>query len=70
MMADLKALLRQGDLAQNIPLQDGDLVYVPRMRIGDINDWIVNTWPLLQLIIYPRNFDLPDKLDPYYRHDD
>lgn len=56
MMADLKAILRKGDISQNIPLKDGDLVYVPRMRIGDINDWIQNTVPLLELLLYPARF--------------
>ena len=57
MMADLRAILRQGDLSQNIPLEDGDLVYVPRMLIGDINDWIANTMPLLDFLLYPKRFE-------------
>jgi protein involved in polysaccharide export with SLBB domain len=57
MMANVKALLRKGDLSQNIRLKDGDLVYVPRMLIGDINDWIVNMTPLLNLLLYPGQFD-------------
>jgi hypothetical protein len=56
-MSDVKALLRKADLGQNIRLQDGDLVYIPRMLIGDINDWIANTKPLLELILYPGRFD-------------
>ena len=57
MMADLNALLRKADLGQNVRLEDGDLVYVPRMLIGDINDWIKNTMPLLNLVLYPSEFD-------------
>ena len=56
MMSDLNALLRKADLSQNIPLKDGDLVYVPRMLIGDINDWITNTIPLLDFLFYPDKF--------------
>ena len=56
MMADLKALLRKADLAQNVELQDGDLIYVPRMLIGDINEWIVNTTPLLDFLFYPKKY--------------
>ncbi|MBW1912464.1 MAG: hypothetical protein JRI43_04710, partial [Deltaproteobacteria bacterium] len=56
MMADLYALFNRADLAQNIDLQDGDLVYVPRMLIGDINDWITNTMPLLDFLFYPKRF--------------
>jgi polysaccharide export outer membrane protein len=57
MMADVKALLRKADLSQNIRLKDGDLVYVPRMLIGDINDWIINMTPLLELLLYPGRFE-------------
>jgi len=64
MMANLKDVLRKGDLSQNIPLQDGDLVYVPRMLIGDINDWISNMTPLLDLLFYPGRY-----VDQYYTRD-
>jgi len=57
MMADLKALLRQADVSQNVALQNGDLVYVPRMVIGDINQWINNAKPLLDLLLYPADFE-------------
>lgn len=56
MMSDLDALFTQADLSQNVQLQDGDLVYVPRMLIGDINDWITNTMPLLDFLFYPKRF--------------
>ncbi|MFH1623920.1 MAG: polysaccharide biosynthesis/export family protein [Pseudomonadota bacterium] len=57
MMADLKALLRQADVSQNVALQNGDLVYVPRMVIGDINEWINNAKPLLDFLLYPADFE-------------
>ena len=44
---NLDEILKRGDLAQNVPLQDGDLVYIPRMVIGDINEFINNINPLL-----------------------
>ena len=56
MMSDLNDLLRKADLSQNISLEDGDLVYVPRMLIGDINDWITNTIPLLDFLLYPSRY--------------
>ena len=56
MMSDVKALLRKADLAQNVRLQDGDLVYIPRMLIGDINDWLKNTRPLFEALLYPGRF--------------
>jgi polysaccharide export outer membrane protein len=57
MMADVDALLRKADLTQNVRLKDGDLVYVPRMLIGDVNDWIINITPLLDIMLYPGKFD-------------
>jgi polysaccharide export outer membrane protein len=53
MMSDLKALLREADLGQNVHLEDGDLVYVPRMRIGDVNDWVENIRPILDVLLWP-----------------
>ncbi|MBN2060814.1 MAG: polysaccharide biosynthesis/export family protein [Deltaproteobacteria bacterium] len=64
MMSDLNALFRQADLRQNVSLEDGDLVYVPRMLIGDINDWIANTTPLLDFIFYPKRLQ-----DAYFTRD-
>jgi polysaccharide export outer membrane protein len=57
MMADVKSLLRKADISQNVRLKDGDLVYVPRMLIGDINDWIINMTPLLNILLYPGQFE-------------
>lgn len=57
MMADVKSLLRKADITQNIRLRDGDLVYVPRMLIADINDWIINMTPILNLLLYPGQFE-------------
>lgn len=56
MVADVDAMLNQGDLSQNIALKDGDLVFVPREFIGDINEWIGNHTTLLNFIFYPRKF--------------
>ena len=64
MMSDVRALLRKADLAQNIPLEDGDLIYVPRILIGDINDWIANTTPLLNFLFYPQEL-----VDDYFTKD-
>ncbi|MBK5100263.1 MAG: polysaccharide biosynthesis/export family protein [Desulfobacteraceae bacterium] len=69
MMADLKALLRQADIAQNIALQDGDLVYVPSMVIGDINEWINNAKPLLDILLYPADFEARYFLRRYLHFD-
>ena len=64
MMADVKALFRNADFNQNITLEEDDLVYVPRMKIGDINDWIENSMPLLDFLLYPRQLE-----DSYFERD-
>jgi protein involved in polysaccharide export with SLBB domain len=63
--ANLDEILKRGDLSQNIKLQDGDVVYVPRRTIGDINEFVVNTTPLLEYLYkYPRGFTDNYFLDP------
>ncbi len=55
--ANLDEILKRGDLSQNIGLRDGDVVYVPRQVIGDINEFIINTTPLLEYLFkYPRGY--------------
>jgi protein involved in polysaccharide export with SLBB domain len=48
--ANLDQILLQGDLAQNVRLKDGDVVYVPRSVIGDINEFISVLSPSLDFI--------------------
>ncbi|MDI9569816.1 MAG: polysaccharide biosynthesis/export family protein [Pseudomonadota bacterium] len=54
--ANYNDILKRGDLAQNIKLQSGDVVYVPRMFIGDINEFIANTTPLLNYLLIPASY--------------
>jgi protein involved in polysaccharide export with SLBB domain len=63
--ADIDALLKKGDIGQNINLVDGDVVYIPRSTIGDINEFIVNTVPMLDYLLYPGKFR-----DAYWQSDD
>jgi len=51
--ADLKSLVEQGNFSQNIQLANGDLVYVPRSFIGDVNRFVKQIEPLLRLVMYP-----------------
>jgi polysaccharide export outer membrane protein len=68
MMADVKSLLRKADISQNVRLRDGDLVYVPRMLIADINDWIINMTPLLNIILWPGEFEEQYAAVPYLKY--
>jgi protein involved in polysaccharide export with SLBB domain len=54
--ASLNDVLKKGDISQNIHLLDGDVVYVPRTLIGDINEFIVKTTPLLDYLFYPARY--------------
>jgi len=54
--ANYKRILYQGDMSQNIRLKSGDVVYVPRMVIGDINEFITNTTPLLNYLFFPAQY--------------
>jgi protein involved in polysaccharide export with SLBB domain len=51
--ADLKSLIEEGDLSQNIVLAGGDMVYVPRSGWGSINLVNKRIRPLFELIIWP-----------------
>jgi len=54
--ANLDEILKKGDIAQNVSLQNGDVVYVPRTAIGDVNEFILNTTPLLDYLLYPDRY--------------
>lgn len=54
--ANYNEILKRGDVEQNIALKDGDVVYVPRTVIGDINEFITNTVPLLDYFLYPGDY--------------
>ena len=51
--ADLKSLIEEGNLSQNLVLASGDMVYVPRSGWGDINLYNKRIRPLFELIIWP-----------------
>jgi protein involved in polysaccharide export with SLBB domain len=54
--ASYDAITKQGDIAQNVVLKNGDIVWVPRILIGDINEFIRNSIPLLDYMFYPSRF--------------
>jgi polysaccharide export outer membrane protein len=51
--ADLKKLMEEGDQTQNVALANGDLVFVPRSAIGNVNRFVKRITPLIQLILMP-----------------
>ncbi len=55
--SDLEKLLEEGDQTQNVLLANGDLVYVPRSFIGDVNLFVKRITPLIKLIGFPADVD-------------
>lgn len=49
-------ITKRGDIAQNVALKNGDIVWVPRILIGDVNEWITNTLPLLDYLLKPAAY--------------
>ena len=50
---NLGNLLKTGDQTQNVALVNKDLVYVPRSFVGDVNRFVKQIRPLLELILFP-----------------
>jgi protein involved in polysaccharide export with SLBB domain len=63
--ADLKSLVEEGNLSQNVVLASGDMVYVPRSGWGDVNLYNKRIRPLFELIIWPAR----TVIDWYYAAD-
>ena len=51
--SNMKQYFDKGDLNQNIHLQGGDVVYVPRTLLGDLETFAKKLLPVLQLGIMP-----------------
>jgi protein involved in polysaccharide export with SLBB domain len=51
--ADLKSLIEEGNLSQNVVLASGDMVYVPRSGWGNVNLYNKRIRPLFELLLWP-----------------
>ena len=54
--ASYDEITKKGDIAQNVALKNGDIIWVPRILIGDLNEFIRNSIPLLDYMFYPSKF--------------
>lgn len=53
---DLSKLLKKGDMSQNVRLQAGDVIYLPRTALASINAFLREIVPILQAIVLPVQF--------------
>lgn len=54
--SNIERLLKQGDFSQNFLLQDNDIVYLPRQKIGDWNAFLAKIKPTLEILVqFPLN---------------
>jgi protein involved in polysaccharide export with SLBB domain len=48
--ANVRSLIEEGDISQNLVLANGDIVYVPRSGVGDVNRFVEQIFPALRTI--------------------
>ena len=51
--ADLSRLFTYGDMSRNLPLEENDVVYVPRERLGDAVEAATRILPIISLALQP-----------------
>lgn len=59
---DLHAVIHEGDFSQNIAVQTGDIIYVPRTILKEWNEILSRIFPSLSLV--SRTLDIID--DPFF----
>lgn len=62
LVANLDKLIKEGDISQNLPLANNDIVYVPRSLIGDWNVFVEKLKPTFQLLSIPLSAIVTIKL--------
>ena len=53
MVADLSRMLTYGDMSRNISLEENDIVFVPRERLGDISEFGKKLQSIVSVAILP-----------------
>ncbi len=51
--ADLARVFTYGDLSRNLPLEENDVIFVPREQLGDAREAALKIMPILQVAIMP-----------------
>jgi polysaccharide export outer membrane protein len=52
-VADTKAIIERGDITKNVFLQNKDIIYIPKTRIGDWNAFLAKLRPTLEFLTLP-----------------
>ena len=56
LVADISRAMTYGDLSRNLTLQENDIVFVPRERLGDAKETATKIFPLIYIGITPIFF--------------
>jgi protein involved in polysaccharide export with SLBB domain len=57
-VSDASRMLRRGDISENVWLQAGDIIYVPSTAISDVNYFITQIVPILDVFLLGAFFGL------------
>ena len=52
-MADVSRTLTYGDLSRNLTIQENDIIFVPRERLGDTKETMLKIYPLIYAAMLP-----------------
>lgn len=53
---NFERLMHNGDVTQNVALQNDDIIYVPRSFMGDVNQALTKIQPLLSFLLLPATY--------------
>jgi len=51
--SNIKKFLKEMDMSQNVAIEDGDVIFVPKSKISDVSDFFNKLSPILSGLLYP-----------------